>query len=270
MPENHARASPSLCAAQQTGLGWHPPFGAYPLRPGFCVRGAGGPPAALRLGDPGRAGVCVRGAPPTPELGERNNKELIYPAGPLPCLGSSRTFSEGQRCFLGRNAGALSVCLEAAPRIRARLLRLRTLRRQMQTPRPAAPRRPKLPARDPTRDQRKHGATGLCVPQRAEATNGSPAEPAGARAAARPTRPEQGAHAGAHSHEAGKKRAGRPALPDGCSVSQWWAGKGIRGQEIRKPRVAASKYEGKKRESSGMFTWSRTCFQPHRSGGPPA
>lgn len=178
------------------------------LRPG-----CGGPPAALRLGDPGRAGVCVRGAPPTPELGERNNKELIYPAGPLPCLGSSRTFSEGQRCFLGRNAGALSVCLEAAPRIRARLLRLRTLRRQMQTPRPAAPRRPKLPARDPTRDQRKHGATGLCVPQRAEATNGSPAEPAGARAAARPTRPEQGAHAGAHSHEAGKKRAGRPALP---------------------------------------------------------
>lgn len=200
------RASPSLRAAERTGLGWRPPFGAHPLRPG-CRDPCD--PASARPGDPVRAGVCVSGARPTPEPGEGNNKELIYPAGPLRCLGSSRTFSEGQTCFLGRNAGA-----EAAPRIRARLLQLRPpLRRQTQTPRLQPLGGPSHPHGTPPGSQRKHRATGLCVPQRATATNGSPAEPAGARATARPTRTGQGTHAGAHRREAGKKESREARAP---------------------------------------------------------
>lgn len=52
-----------------------------------------------RLGDPVQAGVCVPGTEPTWEPRERNNEELIYPAGPFQCLGSSRTFSEGADVF---------------------------------------------------------------------------------------------------------------------------------------------------------------------------
>ena len=62
---------------------------------------SGRPGAGGRLGDPVQAGVCVPGAGPTREPRERNNEELIYPAGPFQCLGSSHTFSEGADVFQG-------------------------------------------------------------------------------------------------------------------------------------------------------------------------
>lgn len=43
--------------------------------------------------------LLVPGTWPMGEPRERNNEELIYPAGPFLCLGSSRTFLEGAGVF---------------------------------------------------------------------------------------------------------------------------------------------------------------------------
>lgn len=155
---------------------------------------------------------------PTPEPRDWNNEELIYPAGPLQCLGSSRTFSEGQTCFLGRNAVAQSVCQEAALRIPARLLQLRpaplihTLPTGRPRPwRPAAPRRHKPPARDRTREPEKTRREWDCVPTtRTGCIAGIPRSPR--KPAWQTDTHGAGGHADAHTAPRPAGGAGMPAL----------------------------------------------------------
>ena len=128
---------------------------------GTSEQGGGTPglSAAQRLGDPMRARSCAPGTGPTQEPRERNNEELVHPARPLRCPGSSRTFSEGRTCFPGRKG----VCTIGLPRGRvkrpARFIQPRpaalihTVPTGGPRPRcPAAPRGHKPPAWDPTRE----------------------------------------------------------------------------------------------------------------------
>ena len=123
-----------------------------------------------RLGDPVQAGVCVPGAGPTREPRERNNEELIYPAGPFQCLGSSHTFSEGADVFpweecrytIGLSRGHIKNPGEVASAA-AGSFDSHTPHGQTQTPGSLLPREgTNHPQGTPHRSQRKHGGNAPC------------------------------------------------------------------------------------------------------------
>ena len=145
---------------------------------------SGRPGAGGRLGDPVQAGVCVPGAGPTREPRERNNEELIYPAGPFQCLGSSRTFSEGADVFpweecrytIGLSRGHIKNPGEVASAA-AGSFDSHTPHGQTQTPGSLLPREgTNHPQGTPHRSQRKHGGNAP-RPQQAGAYTLSPVEP---------------------------------------------------------------------------------------------
>ena len=113
------------------------------------------------------------GAGPTREPRERNNEELIYPAGPFQCLGSSRTFSEGADVFpweecrytIGLSRGHIKNPGEVASAA-AGSFDSHTPHGQTQTPGSLLPREgTNHPRGTPHRSQRKHGGDAPRPPQ---------------------------------------------------------------------------------------------------------
>lgn len=117
-----------------------------------------------RLGDPVQGASACR---------ERNNEELISPAGPFQCLGSSRTFSEGADVFpweeccytIGLSRGRIKNPGEVASAA-AGSSDSHTPHGQTQTPGSLLPREGTNHRRGtPHRSQRKHGGNAPRPPQ---------------------------------------------------------------------------------------------------------